>query len=85
MTLLPDSIGTAADWRALGRLLRACEVDLYATKTVADFDRALEFSALSNDAHNKGVLMRVRVERDAIRRGRRVPRIIDAACREVVA
>lgn len=85
MSRLADDIGLAADWRALGRLFRSISVDLMRPHgSVEDFDRGLAFSVLADDAHNRGVMMRLRVERDAIRRGKRVPRIIDAACVEVV-
>lgn len=85
MAALSDDIGLAADWRALGRLLRSISVELMSLRhgSVEDFDRGLAFSALADDAHNRSVMMRLRVERAAIRRGRRVPRVIDAVCREV--
>lgn len=84
MAAMPDSIGLAADWRALGRLLRSIAVELMQPRaSVEEFDRGLAFSALADKAHNNGILMRVRVERDAIRHGRRVPSVIDAVCVEV--
>jgi hypothetical protein len=88
MLRAPDAIGTAADWRALSRVLLDCEIELYGRPHMVppeagDILRALEFSALSRDAHNRGVMMRLRVERAALRSGRRVPRVIDATCTEV--
>lgn len=88
MSRLDDSMGTAADWRALSSLLRECEIELYprphmVPPVAGDIDRAMQFGALATDAWNRGTMMRLRVERDAIRRGRRVPRVIDAVCVEV--
>ena len=87
-----DSLSTAADWRALARLLLDCEIGLYprphmVPPVAGDMDRALVFSGLGRDAHNRGVMMCVRCERAALRAGRakRVPRVIDAVCVEVVA
>lgn len=85
---MPDSVGTAADWKALGRLLRECSIDLYprphmVPPVAGDIHRAMEFSKLADQAWNCGTMMRLRCERDALRAGRRVPRIIDAACVEV--
>lgn len=85
MSRMPDDIGLAADWRALGRLLRVISVELMQPRgSVEGFDRGVAFGALADDAHNRGVMMRVRVERQALRAGRRVPTVIDAVCREVV-
>ncbi len=81
MAKLPDSLGLAADWRAIGRVLIACEVELYAD----DMDRAREFFALGRDAHNRSVLMGVRCKGAALRAGRRVPRVIEATCVEVAS
>lgn len=88
MLRLPDSIGTAANWRALSSVLLECEIELYprphmVPPVAGDIGRALEFSALARDAHNRGVMMRMRCERDALRSGRRVPRVIEAECRVV--
>lgn len=88
MLLAPDAIGTAADWRALSRVLLDCEIEMYGKPhmvppVAGDIHRALEFAGLSRDAHNRSVMMRVRVERAALRGGRRVPRVIDATCTEV--
>lgn len=88
MLAAPDAIGTAADWRALSRVLLDCEIELYpkphmVPSVAGDMGRALEFSALSRDAHNRGVMMRLRCEQAALRAGKRVPRVIDAVCREV--
>lgn len=84
MVELSDSLSLAGDWKALGRLLRDCEIELYPHPPVAgDMERALAFSALADDAWNRGTMMRVRVERDALRSQRRRPRVIDAAYTEV--
>lgn len=88
MLAAPDAIGTASDWRALSRLLLDCEIGLYprphmVPPVAGDMDRALEFSAMSRDAHNRGAMMRVRCDGAARRSGRRMPRVIDATWTEV--
>ena len=85
MAKLPDSIGLAADWRALSRLLLACEVELYprphtVPPVAGDMDRALEFAEMGRKAYNHSVLMGVRVKGKAMRKGKRAPRVIDATC-----
>ncbi len=85
---LEDSLGTAADWRALSRVLLDCEIELYpcpdmVPRVAGDMVRALEFAELSRDAHNRGVMMRLRVERAALRSRKQAPRVIDAVCTEV--
>lgn len=87
---LADTMGTAADWRALARLLRECSLELFPRPHMVppvdgDYDRAFAFGALADDAWNRSTMMRVRIERDALREGRRVPRVIEATCTEVVS
>lgn len=87
MSELPDSLGLADAWRALGRVLLNCEVELYPRRhatppQAGDMDRALEFAEMYRDAHNRGVMMRLRCEQQA-RRTRRAPRVIEVEGVEV--
>ena len=90
LTTAGDSLANASNWKLLASLLHECEVELYPRPHMVppgagDLDRALEFSALADDAHSRAVMMRVRCERDALRATRRTHRIIDAVCVEVAS